>query len=127
MGLVTGAIGPGRGDTVPTVAPGPMVKVATARDEFEARILVARLGSDGIVWELRGNVGGPYPVGAVDVLVAAGEEELARALLVVDDADSDDDDEGVMPSALGDRRVLAAGIVLVLVMLTGLARVLTLL
>ena len=118
-----------------------MVKVATARDGFEARILAARLGSDGIVWELRGNVGGPYPVGAVDVLVAPGDEEVARALLAVDASDGgegldgadDFDDLGAGAGAgsggadVGGRSALAAGIVLVLVALTGLARILALL
>ena len=98
-----------------------MVKVATARDEFEARILAARLGSDGIVWELRGGVGGPYPVGAVEVLVDADDEELARQLLVVDE--DDDDRDGGSPGGT----VWMAGVVLVIVALSGLARVLTLL
>jgi len=98
-----------------------MVKVATARDEFEARILAARLGSDGIVWELRGNVGGPYPIGAVDVLVGADDEEVARQLLVADD---DDEEDG---EALPLRGAWMPAVVLVTVVLIGLARILALL
>ncbi len=76
-----------------------MVPVATARGAFEAKVIAARLGSDGIVWELRGGVDSVYPVGLVQVLVDEGDAGVARALLVADDVDSafdsafDDDDE----------------------------------
>ncbi len=68
-------------DTVGGVSIGPMVPLTTAANPFAARILAAHLGAEGIVWELRGNVDGPYPVGPVEVLVA--EDDLAFAREVV--------------------------------------------
>ncbi|HEX6419540.1 MAG TPA: hypothetical protein VFZ77_13655 [Acidimicrobiales bacterium] len=61
---------------------GPMVPLTTVSDPFAARVLAAHLGAEGIVWELRGGVDGPYPVGPVVVLVA--EDQLALAREVVD-------------------------------------------
>ena len=58
-----------------------MVPVAVVGDRFEARVIAARLGAEGIVWELRGNVGGPYPVGQVAVLVDEADLEVAREVL----------------------------------------------
>lgn len=58
-----------------------MVPVAVTRDQFEARVIAARLGSEGIVWELRGNAGGPYPLGQVAVLVDQADLEVAREVL----------------------------------------------
>jgi hypothetical protein len=58
-----------------------MVPLTTTASSFEARVLAAHLGAEGIVWELRGNVDGPYPVGPVMVLVA--EDDLAVAREVV--------------------------------------------
>ena len=58
-----------------------MVAVAVTRDQFEARVIAARLGSEGIVWELRGASGGPYPVGQVSVLVERADLEVAREVL----------------------------------------------
>ena len=78
---------------------GPMALLTTVPGSFAARVLAARLGSEGIVWELRGNVDGPYPVGAVQVLVPAGELRDARELLLADEIDAidtagcDDEDE----------------------------------
>ena len=58
-----------------------MVPLTTTASAFEARVIAAHLGAEGIVWELRGNVEGPYPVGPVLVLVA--EDDLAVAREVV--------------------------------------------
>jgi hypothetical protein len=63
-----------------------MVPLTTAANPVAARILAAHLGAEGIVWELRGNVDGPYPVGPVEVLVA--EDDLARAREVVVEQDT---------------------------------------
>ena len=82
-----------------------MVTLLRVRDAFHARVVVARLGSEGIVAQLRG-ADGPYPMGVVEVLVLADELEAAQALLLADevesafadvdaDADDDDDDDGV--------------------------------
>jgi hypothetical protein len=58
-----------------------MVSVTTAANAAQARILAARLGAAGFVWDLRGGVDGPYPVGPVEVLVEEDGLEAARELL----------------------------------------------
>lgn len=68
-------------DTVAAVAIGPMVPLTTAANPFAARVLAAHLGAEGIVWELRGNVDGPYPVGPVEVLVAQDDLDFAREVV----------------------------------------------
>ena len=52
-----------------------MVHLRTVPDGWHAKVLAARLGCEGIVTHLQGNVSGPYPFGAVSVLV---EEEPGR-------------------------------------------------
>lgn len=87
-----------------------LVPVARGLSEFEARVVTARLGADGIVWELRGS-GGIYPLGDVDVLVPDAEVDDARRLLTAapDDPDGTDEPE-VLPA--GRRRwALAATLV----------------
>ena len=73
-----------------------MVRLATVSSSFHARVIAARLGSEGIVTDLRGNVDGVYPVG--DVHVYVDQEDLAEAqeLLMVDEVESafDEPDEG---------------------------------
>src|SRR5262245_58598699 len=73
----------GRGGavTVTGVQIGPMVPLTTAANPVAARILAAHLGAEGIVWELRGNVDGPYPVGPVEVLVAEADLDVARLVV----------------------------------------------
>ena len=72
-----------------------MVRLVTVRTSFHARVIAARLGSDGIVTDLRGNVDGLYPVGEVHVYV--DQEDLAEAqeLLLADEVESafDEPDE----------------------------------
>lgn len=73
-----------------------MVPLATTRSAFEAQVLGARLGSEGILWQVRGgSADSMYPVGAVDVLVAAEDLEKAHEVLLVGEADEwfDDGDE----------------------------------
>lgn len=53
----------------------------TVADPVTARILAAQLGAEGVVWEIRGNVGSPYPVGPVELLVDRDSLDLARELL----------------------------------------------
>lgn len=60
---------------------GPMVKLITVDDVFEAKVLHARLGADGVLCEMRGGVDGPYPIGLVHLYVPADELELAQALI----------------------------------------------
>lgn len=59
-----------------------MVRLTTCADGFEARLLAARLGSEGVVWSLRGAHDGPLAIGTVDVLVDVDDLEVARDLLV---------------------------------------------
>jgi hypothetical protein len=47
---------------------------------FQARVLAARLGAEGILWQLRGE-SSVYPFAAVDVLVEADEVDRARELI----------------------------------------------
>ena len=61
-----------------------MVRLMTAANAIEARIIAARLGSEGIVWEFRGSVDGPLAVGPVEVLVDVEGFETAKELLMVD-------------------------------------------
>jgi Putative prokaryotic signal transducing protein len=60
---------------------GPMIKLLTVDSGFEAKLIAARLGADGIICELRGGVDGPYPIGAAHVYVPLDDLELARDLM----------------------------------------------
>ncbi len=71
-----------------------MVHLTTAAGAFEARVLMARLGADGIVCHLRGAVDGPLAFGSVDVLVEADDLPTACELLLVDDAEYAFEDAG---------------------------------
>jgi Putative prokaryotic signal transducing protein len=115
-----------------------MVPLTTAANPLAARILAAHLGAEGIVWQLRGNVDGPYPVGPVEVLVPADDLEVARAVVASADAEAVTvaDDELGLDAADGvdvetDRqgrpvRTLILVVGLVLVVLFTLGRVLLL-
>ena len=65
-----------------------MVHLLTVSTAFQARVLAARLGSEGILTQLRGAVGGPYPVGDVLVYVDEDEIDLARQLLLADEVEA---------------------------------------
>jgi hypothetical protein len=65
-----------------------MVRLTTVGDPIEARIIAARLGSEGVLWELRGGIDGPYPMGPFHVYVA--EPDLATAHEVLTPADDHD-------------------------------------
>jgi hypothetical protein len=65
-----------------------MVPVLRAEGTFHARVVAARLGSEGIVTQLRGNVDGPYPMGSVEVLVTQDDLAAARELLLADEVES---------------------------------------
>jgi hypothetical protein len=51
-------------------------------------VIAARLGSEGIVTQLRGGIDSPYPMGAVEVLVGEDDLEDATELLLADDLES---------------------------------------
>jgi hypothetical protein len=78
-----------------------MVPVLRAEGTFHARVVAARLGSEGIVTQFRGNVDGPYPMGSVEVMVTEDDLEAARELLLADEVESsfDVDDDGEGPAA----------------------------
>ncbi len=60
-----------------------MVPLVTVGSSFEADVVMARLGADGILTETREPRGGTYPLpGPVEVLVAAEQADLARQLLL---------------------------------------------
>jgi len=65
-----------------------MVRLSTVSSSFHARVIAARLGSDGIVTDLRGNIDGLYPMGDVHVFVDEDDLAEARELLMVDDVES---------------------------------------
>lgn len=94
-----------------------MVTLTTGTTPFEAKVLVARLGAEGMLWQLRGEVDSIYPVGrGVDVLVAEDDLESARALLLADEVDAAFDDEA--PSDRRPSRWLVLVAVLVVVAFT---------
>lgn len=65
-----------------------MVPVVTAAGAFEARVIAARLGADGILWQFRGSVDGPLALGEVTVLVAEDDYEAAMELLLADEVEA---------------------------------------
>ena len=71
-----------------------MVRLATVNNSFHARVIAARVGAEGIVTELRGNLDGPYPVGDVHVFVEETELSTAQELLMADEVESAFDDDG---------------------------------
>ena len=78
-----------------------MVHLLSVSTAFHGRVIAARLGSDGILTELRGAFDGPYP-GIGEVLVYVSEDELpvARELLLADEVESAFD-EDAEPAASG--------------------------
>ena len=71
-----------------------MVRLATVHSTFHARVIAARLGAEGMVTELRGNVDGIYPMGDVHVFVASEDLPEAQELLLVDEVESAFDEDG---------------------------------
>ncbi len=71
-----------------------MVRLATVNNSFHARVIAARVGAEGIVTELRGNLDGPYPVGDVHVFVEETDLPTAQELLMADEVESAFDGEG---------------------------------
>jgi hypothetical protein len=91
-----------------------MVRLTTCGDAFEARLLAARLGSEGVVWSLRGGHDGPFAVGNVDVLVDADDFETAREVLLLQDFDgpiAEPDAEPERETTLRDVALIAAVLV----------------
>ncbi len=63
----------------------PLVRVT---DLFQARVLAARLESEGIASRLQGAVDGPYPLGEVAVLVPEPQLAAASEVLLADEVDA---------------------------------------
>jgi Putative prokaryotic signal transducing protein len=79
----------GPGATLARVQGTRMVPVLRATDGFHARVVAARLGSEGMITSFRGGgIDGPYPLGAVEVLVREADLENARELLLADEVES---------------------------------------
>jgi hypothetical protein len=94
-----------------------MVPVARVPSGFHARVLVARLGSEGVVTQLRGGgVDGPYPMGAVEVLVDEPDLPLARELLLVDEVESAFDEASADGQATPGSLPVSLWIALVLIL-----------
>jgi hypothetical protein len=90
---------------------------------MEAKVLAARLGAEGIVWELRGSVDGPFALGPIDVLVDADAFDSAREMLIIDELEDSfavRPDEPAHVTTAKDVLWLAA--ILVLVALFAIAR-----
>jgi hypothetical protein len=99
-----------------------MVRLMTAANAMQARIIAARLGSEGIVWELRGSVDGPLALGPVEVLVDADGFESAKELMLAADVESSFDVEGQEAHVTTGRDVLWAALALVALALFAIAR-----
>ena len=87
-----------------------MVHLRTVPDAWHARVLAARLGCEGIITHLQGNLSGPYPFGAVSVLVEAEQAELAAALLLADEVEASFPNHDREPAGPQPRACGAAGI-----------------
>jgi hypothetical protein len=94
-----------------------MVHLATLSSSFEAQLVAARLGAEGVVWQLQGPVGGPLPLSDVSVLVDDADLVRAREILLLDDlgdvGDQDTSDHTVDRPAerAGHRRGVAVAMV----------------
>jgi hypothetical protein len=70
-----------------------MVHLTTVGSMFEARVVMARLGAEGILTQLRGAGDGPYPLpGPVEVLVVVDQAGEARELMLADQVEALFDD-----------------------------------
>ena len=105
-----------------------MVPVLRADGTFHARVVAARLGSEGIVTQLRGNVDGPYPMGSVEVLVTSDDLAAARELLLADEVESSfdtveaEEPAPAVPAYRGWLLVAASGLVALSALLSSLIR-----
>jgi hypothetical protein len=67
----------------------PLTYLTTVTGSFHAKVLVARLGTEGIPAQLRGAVDGLYPIFAeVRIYVRADQVDAAREVLLADAVDA---------------------------------------
>ncbi len=67
----------------------PMTYLTTVAGSFHAKVVAARLGSEGIPAQLRGGVDGLYPIfEEVHIYVRSDQLDLARELLLADAVDA---------------------------------------
>ncbi len=84
-----------------------MVYLTTVTGVFHARVVAARLGAEGILTELRGDIGGTYPLGGrVEVFVESDAAADARHILLADEMLAD---EMAAAEASADTSPTAAG------------------
>ena len=66
-----------------------MVPVRKVTDQFEAKVLVARLGAAGFLTELRGRgASSTYPLGPIEICVLEEDVEEVRELLLADEVEA---------------------------------------
>src|SRR5689334_61933 len=66
---------------------GGLAKLLTVHSGFQARVVAARLGADGIPVQLTGASDGPYPVGSTTLWVLPDDLDEALGLLLLDEAE----------------------------------------
>ncbi len=100
-----------------------MVKLTTVGGSFEAKVLAARLGAEGVLCELKGGVDGPYPFGPVHVYVEEPQLDLARELLEPEplEVDADEHEDGPGVRRLADWPTLAVVLVVLGILLLAAA------
>ena len=85
-----------------------MVRLLTTYDVFEAKLVAARLGSEGVLWELRGGVDNAYPLGPVHVYVDEADLSVAHDVLA---PVADDDEPELSPEARRSAAAIVASVV----------------
>jgi len=107
-----------------------LVPVLRVTNAFHARVVAARLGSEGIVTSFRGSVEGPYPMGAVEVLVDRDDLEVAKEILLADEVESafegelaGEEGDGYEPGAPATRPSLGRWLLTVAALLLALVAV----
>ena len=81
----------------------PMAHLTTIVGSFQAKVVAARLGAEGIPAQLRGGVDSVYPIfNEVRVYVPSDQVDAAREILLADAVDSLFLEAGYGESAEGD-------------------------
>jgi hypothetical protein len=79
-----------------------MVPLTVVGSSFEARVIMARLGADGILTQSRGGADGTYPLpGPVQVMVLLDQADEARELLMADQVEAVFGDTSLDPADEG--------------------------